>query len=85
MTADDVVTAAVRGLELGEFVCAPGVEDANLLDQVFAADLTRHVPPSESPEPCREVQLASHLMSRPTKTGTTTATTPKWSTPMWPE
>jgi hypothetical protein len=39
MTADDVVTASLRGLELGETVCAPGVEDAGLLDAVFEADL----------------------------------------------
>ncbi|GAA1913092.1 SDR family NAD(P)-dependent oxidoreductase [Streptantibioticus ferralitis] len=39
MTADDVVTAGLRGLELGEVVCAPGVEDASLLDAVFKADL----------------------------------------------
>src|SRR3712207_5982518 len=35
MTAEDVVTASVRGLELGEVVTAPGVEDASLLDAVF--------------------------------------------------
>ena len=40
MSAEDVVTAALRGLELGEVVCAPGVEDANVLDDVFRADLT---------------------------------------------
>ncbi|MDG4810079.1 SDR family NAD(P)-dependent oxidoreductase [Micromonospora sp. WMMD1120] len=39
MTAEDVVTASLRGLELGETVCAPGVEDAGLLDAVFRADL----------------------------------------------
>ncbi|GAA4147849.1 SDR family NAD(P)-dependent oxidoreductase [Actinomadura keratinilytica] len=39
MAADDVVTASLRGLELGETVCAPGVEDAGLLDAVFTADL----------------------------------------------
>jgi uncharacterized protein len=39
MTADDVVTASLRGLELGETVCAPGVEDASLLDAIFRADL----------------------------------------------
>jgi uncharacterized protein len=39
MTADDVVTASLRGLELGEVVCAPGVEDAGLLDAIFRADL----------------------------------------------
>ncbi|RBY75036.1 short-chain dehydrogenase [Geodermatophilus sp. TF02-6] len=39
MSADEVVTASLRGLELGEVVVAPGVEDARLLDAVFAADL----------------------------------------------
>jgi uncharacterized protein len=39
MSADEVVTASLRGLELGEVICAPGVEDAGLLDAVFAADL----------------------------------------------
>ncbi|MEU6407708.1 SDR family NAD(P)-dependent oxidoreductase [Microbispora sp. NPDC046933] len=39
MSADDVVTASLRGLELGEVVCAPGVEDAGLLDAVFQAEL----------------------------------------------
>ncbi|WP_067466338.1 SDR family NAD(P)-dependent oxidoreductase [Nocardia amamiensis] len=39
MTADEVVTAGLRGLELGEVVCAPGLEDAGLLDAVFKADL----------------------------------------------
>lgn len=39
MSAADVVTASLRGLELGETVCAPGLEDAGLLDAVFQADL----------------------------------------------
>ncbi|MFC4626630.1 SDR family NAD(P)-dependent oxidoreductase [Promicromonospora alba] len=39
MSAQDVVTASLRGLELGEVVTAPGVEDAGLLDAVFRADL----------------------------------------------
>ncbi|MFD7876048.1 SDR family NAD(P)-dependent oxidoreductase [Streptomyces sp. NPDC059766] len=39
MSAEDVVTAGLRGLELGEVVCAPGVEDTGLLDAVFQADL----------------------------------------------
>jgi uncharacterized protein len=39
MSADDVVTASLRGLRLGEVVCAPGVEDDGLLEQVFRADL----------------------------------------------
>ncbi|MEU8699554.1 SDR family NAD(P)-dependent oxidoreductase [Streptomyces sp. NPDC048680] len=39
MSADDLVTGALRGLELGEVVCAPGVEDPSLLEAVFQADL----------------------------------------------
>jgi uncharacterized protein len=39
MSAADVVSASLRGLELGEVVCAPGVEDAGLLDAVFRAEL----------------------------------------------
>jgi uncharacterized protein len=39
MSADDVVIASLRGLELGEVVCAPGVERSDLLGAVFRADL----------------------------------------------
>jgi uncharacterized protein len=39
MSAVDVVTASLRGLELGEVVCAPGVADAGLLEAVSQADL----------------------------------------------
>jgi short-subunit dehydrogenase len=39
MSADDVVTAALVGIDLGETVIAPGVEDRSLLDRVFDADL----------------------------------------------
>jgi uncharacterized protein len=39
MSAVDVVTASLRGLELGEVVCAPGVERSDLLDAVSNADL----------------------------------------------
>lgn len=39
MSAEDVVTASLRGLELGEVVCAPGVEQADLLQAVSQADL----------------------------------------------
>lgn len=39
MSAEDVVTASLRGLELGEVVTAPGVEDASLLEAVFRAEL----------------------------------------------
>jgi short-subunit dehydrogenase len=38
MSAEDVVTASLAGLELGEVVCAPGVEDAGVLHAVFHAD-----------------------------------------------
>ncbi|MEV5983151.1 SDR family NAD(P)-dependent oxidoreductase [Streptomyces sp. NPDC052114] len=48
MSADDVVTGALRGLELGEVVCAPGVEDATLLDEVFRAHLAAFA--GQSPE-----------------------------------
>ncbi len=34
-----MVTASLRGLELGETVCAPGVQDASLLQAIFQADL----------------------------------------------
>lgn len=39
MSAADVVTASLRGIELGETVTAPGVEEASLLEDVFTADL----------------------------------------------
>jgi len=39
MSASDVVTAALAGIERGEVVSAPGVEDDTLLDAVFAAEL----------------------------------------------
>src|SRR6185295_13616839 len=38
MSAEDVVTASLRGLTLGEIVCAPGLERFDLLDAVFQAD-----------------------------------------------
>lgn len=39
MTVGDVVTASLRGLELGENVTAPGVEHRHVLQKVFDADL----------------------------------------------
>lgn len=39
MSAEDVVTGALRGLQLGEVVSAPGVQDHTLLETVFEADL----------------------------------------------
>ena len=48
MSAADVVTASLRGLELGEVVCAPGVQDASLLQVVAQADLAAFA--AQSPE-----------------------------------
>ena len=39
MSADDVVTASLRGLALGEVLCAPGVERSDLLDAAGKAGL----------------------------------------------
>jgi uncharacterized protein len=39
MSPEDVVTASLRGLRLGEVVCTPGVEQSDLLSAVFKADL----------------------------------------------
>jgi uncharacterized protein len=54
MSADDVVTASLRGLELGEVVCAPGVGDAGLLEAVFEADLAAFG--GQSPELAKRYQ-----------------------------
>jgi short-subunit dehydrogenase len=35
---EEVVTAALRGLALGEVVCAPGLDDPGLLDAVWAGE-----------------------------------------------
>ena len=39
MSAEDVVTASLRGLDLGEVICAPGVERREMLDAAVAAAL----------------------------------------------
>ncbi len=39
MSPEDVVNATLVGIELGEVVIAPGVEDYRLLEAVFGADL----------------------------------------------
>lgn len=39
MSADDVVTASLRGLDLGEVICAPGVDRRDLLDAIAQAQL----------------------------------------------
>jgi hypothetical protein len=56
MSAQDVVTASLRGLELGEVVCAPGVEDASLLDAVFRAGLAAFG--AQSPELARRYRAS---------------------------
>jgi uncharacterized protein len=39
ISAEDVVTASLRDLELNEVVCAPGVAHLSLLQAVYDADL----------------------------------------------
>lgn len=39
MTAEDLVTGSLRGLEHGEVICAPGIERTELLDAAIQADL----------------------------------------------
>lgn len=39
MSADEVVTASLRSLELGEVVCAPGVAQSSLLEENLQASL----------------------------------------------
>ncbi|MGI8609255.1 MAG: SDR family NAD(P)-dependent oxidoreductase [Candidatus Dormibacteria bacterium] len=39
MSAEDVVSAALTGIDLGEVVIVPGVEDYGLLDAIFGAEL----------------------------------------------
>lgn len=39
MSAEDVVAASLRGLELGEVICAPGVGEPDLLDAATGASL----------------------------------------------
>jgi len=51
MSAEDVVTASLRGLELGEVICAPGVEDTGLLDAASRADLAAFGPEAHSSPP----------------------------------
>jgi hypothetical protein len=60
MSAQDVVTASLRGLELGEVLCAPGVEDTSLLG-------TRH-PTSTNHAPTRGRQFESWRGGRQTRT-----------------
>lgn len=40
MTAEDVVTASLNALKLKEIICAPGIEDASLLNAALLANLT---------------------------------------------
>jgi short-subunit dehydrogenase len=59
MSAQDVVTASLRAIELGEVVSAPGVERDDLLRTVFDADLAAFG--AQSPELARRYRT-------PTKT-----------------
>ncbi len=62
MSAEDVVTASLRGLDIGEVVCAPGVERADLLQAVFDADLAAFG--AQSPRLARRYQT-SRLQAEP--------------------
>ncbi len=39
MSAEEVVTASLRAMEIGEVICAPGVEDVTLLGRALNANL----------------------------------------------
>jgi short-subunit dehydrogenase len=56
MSAEDVVSASLRGLELGEVVCAPGVEDARVLEAVSQAGLAAFG--AQSPELAHRYQTS---------------------------
>jgi short-subunit dehydrogenase len=55
MSAADVVTASLRGLELGEVVCTPGVEKASLLEAVFQTELAAFC--AQSPQLAQRYRL----------------------------
>gem|GEM_PF-6035034 len=38
MQPEDVVTASLAGLKLGEVVCVPGLQDPKLLAQIFESE-----------------------------------------------
>ncbi|MDE2437262.1 MAG: SDR family oxidoreductase, partial [Sphingomonadales bacterium] len=48
MSAEDVVTASLAGIALGELVCTPGVARRDLLDAIF--DASRAAFAGQSPE-----------------------------------
>lgn len=56
MSAEDVVTASLRALELGEVVCAPGVQDARLLEAISQANLAAFA--AQSPELAERYQAS---------------------------
>jgi short-subunit dehydrogenase len=39
MSAEDVVSAALKGLELGETICVPGLEDVTMLEEALQAQM----------------------------------------------
>lgn len=55
MSADDVVTASLRGLALGEVICAPGVERVDLLEAAVAANLSAFG--AQSPDLARRYRI----------------------------
>ena len=57
MTAADVVTSALAGVELGETVIAPGVEDDDLLDGVCTAQLRAFGGPSPALAACYQQEV----------------------------
>jgi uncharacterized protein len=59
MSAADVVSASFCGLELGEVVCAPGVDQDTLLQAVFDADLAAFG--AQSPELARRYRNSAVL------------------------
>jgi hypothetical protein len=71
MSAQDVVAAAFRGIELGEVVSAPGVEDYSLLEAVFSADLAAFVARARNSRLATELVPRSRLdlVTRPRWTG----------------
>jgi len=56
MSAGDVVTASLRGLALGEVVCAPGVERPDLLEAVFSSDIAAFA--AQSPQLAQRYRTA---------------------------
>lgn len=59
MSAVDVVTAALAGIDLGEIVTALGLQDPTLLDNIFTADLAAFAGQSKNLAPRYHPEHAS--------------------------